>query len=134
MSDAKEPITPAPAPSGPAQPPGAPAAPSKDEKTMAMLCHLVGGLVGFLVPLIIWLIKKDTMPFVDDQGKEALNFQITLLIGYVAIGILSVVTCGVGGFLLPLLWVLSAVFGIMGGLKANEGVAYRYPFAVRLIK
>lgn len=101
---------------------------------MALLCHLVGGLIGFLVPLIIWLIKKDTMPFVDDQGKEALNFQITVLLGYVACTVIGFVTCGVGSLLVLPIWVASLVLGIMGGLKANEGIAYRYPFAVRLIK
>ena len=101
---------------------------------MAMLSHLLGGLIGFLVPLIIWLIKKDTMPFVDDQAKEALNFQITMLIAYVACGILAAVTCGFGAFLFLPLWAADVVLGIMGGMKANEGIAYRYPFAIRLVK
>lgn len=123
------------APATPAAPNApVPAAPSKDEKTMAMLSHLLGGLFGFLAPLIIWLIKKETMPFVDDQGKEALNFQITMLIGYLAASVLAAVTCGIGGLLFPLLWLASIVLGIMGGMKANEGIAYRYPFAIRLVK
>src|ERR1700761_2896163 len=59
-------------------------APDKDSVTMGMLCHLLGIPIGFLGPLIIWLVKKDTSPFVDDQGKEALNFQITRLIATAA--------------------------------------------------
>ena len=54
-----------------------------DERTMGMLAHILGGVTNFLGPLIIWLIKKDESPFVNDQGKEALNFQITIAIGYV---------------------------------------------------
>src|SRR5690348_1357609 len=57
-------------------------APDKDAKTMALLCHLLPIFTGFLGPLIIWLVKKDSSPFVDDQGKEALNFQITAFFGY----------------------------------------------------
>lgn len=106
--------------------------PDKDAKTMAMLSHLLGILLGFLGPLIIWLLKKDSSPFVDDQGKESLNFQLMLLIGYVIAG---ATTCLVIGFiLLPIIWLLALIFGIMGTIKANEGVAYRYPFNIRFIK
>ena len=101
---------------------------------MAMLSHLLGGLVSFVVPLIIWLVKKDTMPFVNDQAKEALNFQITMLISFGACGILAAVTCGIGAILFPVVWLANAILGIMAALKANEGIAYRYPFALRLVK
>jgi uncharacterized protein len=131
MADSNTPNAPA---AGQPAPAVAAAGPSKDEKTMAMLCHLLGGLVGFLAPLIIWLLKKETMPFVDDQGKEALNFQITMLFAFIACGIIAAVTCGFGGVLIPLVWLADLVLGIMAGMKANEGITYRYPFAVRLIK
>lgn len=101
---------------------------------MAMLSHLLGALVGFVVPLIIWLVKKDAMPFVDDQAREALNFQITVLIVFVACGILATVTCGFGAFLFFPVWVADLIFGIMAAMKANEGIVYRYPYALRLIK
>lgn len=105
-----------------------------DEKTMSMLAHILGGVTFILGPLIIWLIKKDESPFVDDQGKEATNFQITILIGLVASFILGVVTVGCATVILsPLIWVVSLIFAILGGLEANKGVAYRYPFALRLI-
>ncbi len=106
-----------------------------DEKTMAMLAHILGGVTNFLGPLIIWLIKKDESPFVNDQGKEALNFQITVAIGYVALMVLSFIPV-VGCFtsiVIMLLWVASLVFGILGGLDANKGKVYRYPFALRLV-
>jgi uncharacterized Tic20 family protein len=107
-------------------------APTQDDRTMAMLAHLLSIFAGFLGPLIIWLIKKDQSPFVDDQGKEALNFQLTLLIGYI-VGIVT--ACFIIGYLLILvLWVLAIVFGIMGALAANKGTAYRYPFNIRMVK
>ncbi|HMC67145.1 MAG TPA: DUF4870 domain-containing protein [Gemmataceae bacterium] len=104
--------------------------PTQDERTMAMLCHLGGALLGFLVPLIIWLIKKDQSKFVDDQGKEALNFHITLLIGHVIGGVLICFTFGLINFAV---WVLGIVFGIIGAMAANRGERYRYPFAIRMI-
>jgi uncharacterized protein len=106
-----------------------------DEKTMGMLVHILGGVTNFLGPLIIWLIKKDESPFVDDQGKEALNFQITVCIGFVVAGILTVIPvigC-IASLLIPALWIAGLIFGILGGLEANKGIAYRYPFALRLI-
>ena len=98
---------------------------------MGMLCHLLG-IIGFIGPLIIWLIKKDTSPFVNDQGKEALNFHLTLLIGIV-VGIAT--SClGIGFIIILAVWVCGVVFSIIGALKANQGIAYRYPWALRLIK
>ncbi len=106
--------------------------PVPEARTMGMLCHLLGILTGFVGPLIIWLIKKDTMPFVDDQGKEALNFQLTVLIGYIIAGA-TTFFC-IGPFIGSAVWIVSLIFSIMGAMKANEGVAYRYPVAIRLSK
>lgn len=106
-----------------------------DEKTMGMLAHLLGGLFSFLGPLIIWLIKKDESPFVNDQGREALNFQITVLFAVIACSILSFIPYL--GCIFALAWmaivIANLVFAIIGCLEANKGVAYRYPFALRLI-
>lgn len=111
-----------------------------DEKLFGMLAHILGIVAGFLGPLIIWLIKKDESPFVNDQGKEGLNFQITVAIAYV-IGIVisfvggivfAPISC-VGSLLCGAAWVCSLIFAIMGGLAANKGEAYRYPFALRLV-
>lgn len=102
-----------------------------------LILHLGGALGGFtatiglpggnlLIPLVIWLIKKDGSRFINDQGKEVLNFQICALVA----AIVSLPTC-VG----PLVVAVAAlVLGIVGGVKANEGTAYRYPLNLRLIK
>lgn len=145
MSVPPESVTP---PSATTPPPPA-GVPSAEERQWAMFAHLsallgalvtgwVGGWGWFLGPLIIWLVKKDTMPFVNDQAKEALNFNITIAIIFLILTILSVATLGIGFLLtLPLMFIIgiaALVFIIMGAIKANEGKAYRYPFALRLIK
>ncbi len=112
--------------------------PSDEDKMMAMLAHLLPIVAGFVGPLIIWLVKKDSSKFVEDQAKEALNFQLVMLIGWVLCIVLTVVTCGFGAILtVPLMVVLMVVviiFAIMAGLKAKEGEWYRYPFNIRMIK
>jgi uncharacterized protein len=105
---------------------------SQDDRTMALLAHLLGIVLGVIGPLIIWLIKKDQSEFVNDQGKEALNFQITVLICAIAASILSFVI--IGFLLYPIIVVGEIVLAIMGGIKANEGVRYRYPINIRFIK
>ena len=111
-----------------------------DVRTMAMLAHLLGAFFGILGPLIIWLIKKDEHRFIDQEGKESLNFQILVLIGYIASSILYVViyiaTCGIGFFLcLPLIvYVYQIVVSIIGATTANKGEPYRYQFNLRLVK
>ena len=109
------------------------AAPQED-RTLAMLTHLSGIILSFIVPLVIWLTNKDKADkaWLNDQAKEALNFQITIAIAYVACTILAVII--IGGLLMPLVWIVNLIFCILAGLKANEGVNYRYPFALRLIK
>lgn len=124
--------------------------PSAEEKQWAMFAHLsaligailTGALGGgwgcFIGPLIIWLVKKDSMPFVNDQGKEALNFNITVAIAFVILLILSIMTFGIGLILAIPLWIIIGitwlVFTIIAAIKASEGVAYRYPICLRLIK
>jgi uncharacterized Tic20 family protein len=107
---------------------------TQEQKTMAMLAHLLGIFTGFIASLVIWLINKDKadQAFVIDQAKEALNFQITMAIGWVAATALSVLL--IGFLLFPVLLIANLILCIMGGMKANEGVEYRYPFALRLIK
>lgn len=106
----------------------------QDQKTMAMLSHVLGIFTCFVGPLVIWLINKDKpdAAFVNDQAKEALNFQITMAIGYFASGVLMMILIG---FLTYIAFALaSLILSIMAAMKANEGVEYRYPFAIRLIK
>jgi uncharacterized protein len=112
------------------------AGPSSDQKTMALIAHLLGILTWFIGALVIWLINKDQSDkaFVNNQAKEALNFQITIGIAYIIAVILMIVSFGILFFLPTLVWLGSVVFSIIGGIKANNGETYRYPFALRLIK
>ena len=107
--------------------------------TWAMLCHLLGlcAFVGIpfgniIGPLVVWLIKGKEYSFVDDQGKEALNFQISMTIYGIIAGILVVIF--IGWFLLLALLIADIVFIIIASIKANDGEAYRYPYIIRLIK
>jgi len=107
-------------------------APTPDDRMMATLAHVLGIFTSFVGPLIIWMIKKEQSPFVDDQGKEALNFQLTLLIGYVISGIATVIC--IGPIIAMGISVVAIIFGIMAGVAANKGEAYRYPVNIRFIK
>ena len=112
---------------------------SKDARLWAMICHLAG-LAGMVIPvvgnivgpLIVWQIKKDMDPFVDRNGKEALNFQISMLIYGIVAGLLC--TIFIGCFLLPLVGIADLVLLIIDSIKASNGEAYRYPVTIRLIK
>ena len=115
-------------------PPPPPAGASQEDKTLAMLTHLSGIILGFIVPLVIWLTNKDKSDkgWLNDQAREALNFQITIAIAWVVAIVLSAVA--IGFLLYPVIWIGNLILCILAGIKANEGVAYRYPFALRLIK
>jgi len=131
-------------------PDGALSAIPAEQRQWAMFAHLsaiVGGVltagwagsVGcFLGPLVIWLMKKETMPFVDDQAKEALNFNITMGIVFLVLFILTIGTLGIGilltGPLMLIFGIAWLVFTVIAAIKANDGVSYRYPFALRLVK
>ncbi len=99
---------------------------------MGMLCHLLGLLTNFLGPLILWLLKKDDDPFIDRQGKESLNFKLTVLIASIVSGLLMVVCIGV--ILAAAVGIMDVVFSIMGCVSASKGQDYRYPVSIRLIK
>ncbi|MEV4109144.1 DUF4870 domain-containing protein [Nonomuraea sp. NPDC049695] len=123
---------------GYATPPGEPYVPGRfgprpgtDDTTMAMLSHLLGLLVSWIGPLIIYLMKKDESPYVRDQAAEALNFQITMFIGYVIAFVLAFIFIGL--LLLPVIWVLSLIFHILAAIATNRGERYRYPFSIRMI-
>ncbi len=111
----------------------------KDARMWAMICHLagLGGLVvpaiGCIIgPLIIWQIKKEEFSFVDEQGKEAVNFQISMLIYGIVAGLLCF-AC-VGFVLLPAVAIFDVVFLLIAAVKANNGEHYRYPLTIRFVK
>ena len=106
---------------------------SKDARMWGMLCHLLGLFTCFIGPLIIWLIKKDEDPFIDDQGKEALNFQITVAIAGIVSAVLVPVFC-IGVILGVAVSIADLVFSIIASIKANGGEKYRYPVSIRFIK
>ena len=123
---------------------------SADERQWAMFAHLsaiLGGLVTagwafslgcFIGPLVIWMMKKDTMPFVDDQAKEALNFNITVAIIFFVLFMLTLFTLGIGilltGPVMVIVGIAWLVFTIIAAVKANQGERYRYPMTLRLVK
>jgi uncharacterized Tic20 family protein len=139
---------------GPGEPQGPPSVPpiiepgqagretNRDARMWAMFCHLAA-LATFVIPaiglvigpLVVWMIKKEQYPFVDEQGKEAVNFQISMLI-YVAVGALLVLACGIGFIVISVVGILDLVFMIIGAIKANDGYHYRYPYplSIRFIK
>lgn len=140
MNETPNESMPPPSPSTPPPPVSPPpaGAPGSEERQMAMFAHL-SALVGIIIPfgnilgpLLIWLLKKETMPFVDDQGKEALNFQITVTIALLVCIVLMFVLIGL--LLLPLVGLAALILTIIAAVKANEGTAYRYPFTLRLVK
>ena len=141
-NDFEDQQTPQPAASGPTPTPPPPPAEPVDEKQSrmwAMLCHLtalvmfigvpLGNIIG---PLVIWLLKKNEFPFVDQNGKEALNFQISITI-YAAVAFLLCLVF-IGFFLLIALGIFDLVMIIVASIKTNDGEAFRYPVTIRFIK
>jgi uncharacterized Tic20 family protein len=111
---------------------------TNDERMWAMLCH-ISSLAGFVVPfghiigpILVWMIKKDQYPLVDDQGKESLNFQITMTIAYF-VGFLTVFLL-IGFVLLPIIVLVGLIYTVIAGVKANNGEWYRYPISIRFVK
>lgn len=123
--------------------PPEPAVLTKEAKQWGMFSHLAA-LFGFLPilpfpvgnvlgPLILWLIKKDEMAFVNDQGKESLNFQISMSI-YALVCLPLVCLAGLGVLLAGIVAIVDLVFIIIASIEANKGNAYRYPLCIRLVK
>lgn len=135
----------APPTSVPPPPPPPPMGLSSDERLWAMLGHLsaltgllTGGIGNIVGPLIVWQVKKDSLPFAASEAKEALNFNISWLIWSLALGLVTAVLMLVfiGVLLIPVLILVGVawlVLTIIAGLKANEGKAYRYPLTIRFI-
>ncbi len=113
-------------------------APSVQARQWGMFAHLssISGIIipfgNIIGPLILWQVKKDEFAFVDDQGKEALNFNITVAIAFMVSLLLTLIV--IGALLIPVVLGAWLVFTVIAAIKANEGVSYRYPVTLRLIK
>jgi uncharacterized Tic20 family protein len=118
-----------------------PVGPTRSDRRWAMACHLIA-LTGLLAPpiivsvvatLVLWLIKREDSALIDDQGRESLNFQITIFIYSIA-AVLMIPLMGLGILLLVAVVVFDFTFVLVAAVKASEGIAYRYPACIRLIK
>ncbi|HZV62509.1 MAG TPA: DUF4870 domain-containing protein [Methylophilaceae bacterium] len=103
---------------------------SSNDKNLAVLTHLGGILFSFIPSLIVWLLKKDNA-YVSEQAKEALNFQITILIGWVISYILMIIL--IGFLLMGIIWLANIILCILAAVATSKGENYRYPFTLRLI-
>ena len=103
-----------------------------DEKLWATLTHVGGILFHWLAPLIAYLVLKDRGPFVRWHTRQALNFQLTLLLAYIGGAVLSLVFIGL--FVIAAAFVLNIVFGIIAAMAANRGEFYKYPVAIEFVK
>ena len=106
-------------------------APNSDEKNIATVTHLGGTVFSFIPALAIWMIKKEESTYIADQAKEALNFQITMLLGYLIASMLAWIL--IGFLLYPIIWIVNVIFCIIAAVATSKGETYRYPFALRLI-
>jgi uncharacterized Tic20 family protein len=119
-------------------PPPPPPGPDSEERTLAMLCHILPIVAGFIAPLVIWLIKKDQSRFLDHHGREALNFQInvlviTLILTGAAVALMIIF---IGLLFLPLLFLVgiaALILEVLAGLAASRGEWHRYPCTVRIL-
>lgn len=107
---------------------------SQDDRTMAMLAHILPIFTGFLGPLIIWLIKKDQSQFVAYHGMQALFFQIAVAVLYIASFVLMMVSFGLLFFVPLAVWVISLVFHILAGMAANRGELYELPVVGKMAR
>lgn len=106
--------------------------PTQDEKNIALLCHIGTFFGGIIVPLVVWLLKKDDSEFVTHHAKESLNFQISLLIYVVVASVFMVIFIGI--FMLVALSVLAIVFIILATVAAASGKYFSYPLTIRFLK
>lgn len=105
---------------------------TSEEKTMGLLAHAGGILLGFLAPLLVLLLKGNDSAVVKRMSTEALNFQLTVLLGYIIGWVLSLLL--IGFLLVTIIWIASIIFAIIAAMAVNGGQEYRYPFAIRIVK
>ncbi|MBA2655133.1 MAG: DUF4870 domain-containing protein [Gammaproteobacteria bacterium] len=113
-------------------------APTTQETTWAMVCHLCG-FAGFIfpfgnliAPLVVWAMKREKMPYVDEQGKEAVNFQLSITIYYIIALVLMLIVIGL--FLLPVIAVFHIIAMVMASIETANGKPFRYPLTMRFIR
>jgi uncharacterized protein len=105
--------------------------PSNDDKNIATVTHLGGTVFSFIPALIVWILKKDDSAYIADQAKEALNFQITVLIAQFIAAVLAIIL--IGFLFMGLIWLANVVLCIIAAISTSKGETYRYPFCLRLI-
>jgi uncharacterized protein len=111
--------------------PGSPGTPGKDECNLAMLAHLLGIFTSFVGALLIWLLKREDSAFVAREAAEALNFQITMALGWLVATLLAQIL--IGFLLYPVLLIGNLVLCLLGAVAASKGRGYRYPVNLRLV-
>ena len=105
--------------------------PNNDDKNISTVTHLGGTVFSFIPALIVWILKKDDSAYIADQAKEALNFQITVLIAQFVAGVLAIIL--IGFLFMGIIWILNVIFCIIAAIASSKGEAYRYPLCLRLI-
>lgn len=105
---------------------------SVDPKTLAILAHVLGFFTSFVGPLVIMLVAKDSSPFAAEHAKEALNFQLTMLIGFFVSGLLMMII--IGGLLMLALFVIEIIFVIKAAMAASDNKPYHYPMTIHFVK
>ncbi|MDF2960226.1 MAG: hypothetical protein K0S39_1961 [Paenibacillus sp.] len=105
---------------------------TSEERTLALLSHILCFIGGFIAPLVIWLLKKDQSQYVAEHAKESLNFQISIMIYSFIASLLTLILIGV--VLLFAIGIFALVVIILATIKANNGEMYRYPLTIRLVK
>jgi len=105
--------------------------PSNDDKNIATITHLGGTVFSFIPALIVWILKKNDNEYIASQAKEALNFQITVLIAQFIAGVLALIL--IGFVFMGIIWLANIVLCIIAAISTSKGETYRYPFTLRLI-
>lgn len=106
-------------------------APSNDDKNIATVTHLAGTVFSFIPSLIVWILKKDDSEYISSQAKEALNFQITVLIAQFVAGVLALIL--IGFLFMGIIWLANIVLCIIAAISTSKGETYRYPLTLRFI-
>ncbi len=105
--------------------------PSNDDKNIATITHLAGTVFSFVPALVVWILKKDDSEYLASQAKEALNFQITVLMAQFIAGILAIIL--IGFLFIFIIWLLNIALCIIAAISTSKGETYRYPICLRLI-